>query len=130
MLTWLVLTWLSLYTHPTTTTHHCNSTSTRNNDPRSLKFCKRPYQAKLTIIQHNFNPTTIFWGGGSYILHLGWPYIVFFFDKKKLDPNLFNQNFLPKIFFDLTFFLPKIFFTEIFWQKIVYQKFLLTQKFL
>ena len=35
-----------------------------------LKFCRRPYQAKLTTIQHNFNPT-ISGGGGSYILNLG-----------------------------------------------------------
>ena len=31
-----------------------NSTSTRNIDPRGLKFCRRPYQAKLTTIQQNF----------------------------------------------------------------------------
>ena len=49
-------------THPT----HRNSTSTRNNDPRGLKFCRRPNQAKLTTIQHNSNPT-IFWGGGGHI---------------------------------------------------------------
>ena len=42
---------------------HRNSSSTRNNDRRGLKFCRRPYQAKLTTIQHNFNPN-IFWGGG------------------------------------------------------------------
>ena len=34
-------------------------------DPSDLKFCMRPYQAKLTTIQHNFNPT-IFWEGVIY----------------------------------------------------------------
>ena len=70
-LTWLGLTRLSLCTP---STHHSpttrNSTSTRNNDPRGLKFCRRPYQAKLTTIQHNFNPT-IFWGGGHISSTLG-----------------------------------------------------------
>merc|ERR1712240_217511 len=95
--------------HPPHPTPHRNSTSTRNNDPRGLKFCKRPYQAKLTTIQHNFNPT-FFWGGGSYILHLGLTLPVFL-DKKKSDPNLltnfffaqkiFTQNFLTQNFSDL-----------------------------
>ena len=44
--------------------HHTtrNCISNRNNDPRGLKLCRRHYQAKLTTIQHNFNPTT---GGGG-----------------------------------------------------------------
>ena len=46
---------------------HRNSTSTRKNDPRCLKFCRRPHQVKLTTPQHNF----IFSGGGSFILLLG-----------------------------------------------------------
>ena len=136
------LTRLSLYTTPPTP-HHRNSTSTRNNDRRGLKFCRRPYQAKLTTIQHNFNPA-IFWGGGAYILHLGltlpfkqkkfgskssWPKFFYpeiflpkiFSDPKFLRPKkLLTQNYFYKIFFYPNFFWPKyfliqkIFFTEIF----------------
>ena len=110
------LTRLSLYTPPTT--HHTNSTSTRNIDPRGLKFCRRPYQAKLTTIQHNFNPT-IFWGGGSYILHLGLT-LPFVLNKKISDPNLFDQHFFyPKIFLPKIFFYPKYLWPKLFLTKIV-----------
>ena len=50
------------------------------NNPRGLKFCRQPHQAKLTTIQHNFNPT-IFWGDGSYILPLGLTLPIFFRQK-------------------------------------------------
>ena len=105
-----------------------------NCDPRGLKSCRRPYQAKITTIQHNFNPT-IFWGR-SYILHLGLTLPVFslhktnfglkyirkkifrqyFFTPKFFWPrNFFDRIFfLPKHFFNPKNFLPKIFFTKIF----------------
>ena len=40
-----------------------NSTSTRKNEHRGLKFRTWPHLTKLTSNQHNLNPT-IFWGGG------------------------------------------------------------------
>ena len=47
----------TIITLHTPTHHYRSSTSTKNNDPMGLKFCRRPYQAKLTTIQHNFNPS-------------------------------------------------------------------------
>ena len=116
------LTRLSLCTpHPQPPTPpHRNSTSTRNNDPRGLKFCRQPYQANLTTIQHNFNPTIV-WGGG-----FKYPPPKFFYPK-----NFFTQKFLPKIFFTEIFFDPKIFFNEkFFWPKIFLNpKLLFTRRF-
>ena len=79
---------ITLHTPPTPPR---NSTSTRNNDPRVLKFFRRPYQAKLTIIQHNFNPS-IFSGGRSFIRPLGLTLPEFFLDKKNY-PHFFDPNF-------------------------------------
>ena len=103
------LTRLSLYTPPTHP-HHRYSTFTRNNDPRGVKFCRRPYQAKLTTIQHNVNPT-IFLGGGSYILNLGLILLVFL-DIKNFGSKSFRPNFFWPKFFYLTFFLPKLYFIQ------------------
>ena len=117
------------FSHPPTT--HRNSTSTINNDPMGLKFCRRPYQAKLTTIKHNFNPT-IFWGGGSYILHLGLTLPVFL-DKKNFRSKSFDQTFFAQNFFTQNIFSPKIFMTEknfdpkFFWPPNLFPKFLLTQ---
>ena len=52
---------IAVHTPPTTTPR--NSTSTRKNNPRGLKFFMRPHLTKPTTTQHNFNPTT-YWGGG------------------------------------------------------------------
>ena len=116
------LTWLSLYTttHPP---HHTNSTSTKNNDPRGMKFCRQAQPAIPTTIQHNFNPTT-FWGGVI---------------KKRFDPKniLTQKSFLTKNFFGSTiffdpkfFFNPNFFWPNIFWpKKFVYPKFFFTTKF-
>ena len=139
------MTWISLCTpHPPH--HHRNSTSTRNNDPRGLKFCRRSYQAKLTTIQHNFNPT-IFWGGGV-IYSPPWVNPTCFFRQKKLGSKsfwpkffssqklfypkyFFTQNFITQKFFVPYFFLPKISFTQIFfdWKLFLDLKIFLTQKF-
>ena len=117
-LTWLGLTRLSLYTPlPPPTTPYRNSTYSRNNDSRGLKFCRRPYQAKLTTIQHNFNPT-VFWGGedkNNRIQTFFWPKN--FLTQKFLDTkNFITKNFfwaknlLTQLFFYPKFFWPKIFF--------------------
>ena len=103
--------------------HHRNSTSTRNNDPRGLKFCRQGYQAKLTTIQYNFNPTIF--RGGSHILHLGLTLPVFLdktnFGFKSIRPTFFdtifftqkfNQNFFTKNFLTLNIFLIKFFFEQ------------------
>ena len=127
---------------PTTTTTHRNSTSSRNNDPRGLKFCRRPYQANLTIIQRNFNPT-IFLGGGHTPSTLGLPYLFFrqiqiqifltkilfipktFYPKFFLTQNFYDpKNFWPKIFLTQNFFYPNFFDPKIFWPTIF-----LTQNF-
>ena len=130
---WLIkLGWIWHNNHFTQRTH-INSTSTRKNDPRGLKFCRRPYQAKLTTIQHNFNPT-IFWGGGSYILHLGLTLCVFSLDKtnfgfKSIRPKR-QYFFYPKIFLAQQFFDRKFFFTKkIFNQKNFLPKNFFTPKF-
>ena len=94
---------ITLHTpHPT----HKNSTSTRNNDPRDLKFCRQPYQANLTTIQHNFNPTIV-WGGGSNILHQN-----SFTQKIFLPKNFYPKFFLPKYFLIQKYFLTKNFFDQ------------------
>ena len=99
------LTWLSLYTPPTTTTR--NSNSTRKNGPRGLKFYMRPHLTKLTTTKHNFNPTII-WEGVSCILPLGFTLAEFFFNNIFLDLNLFDQ----KIFWTKNFYDSKIFWTK------------------
>ena len=113
----------TIITLHTPTHQHRSSTSTRNNDRRGLKFCRRHYQAKLTTNQHNFNPT-IFKGGGSYILHLGL--------TLPFWPNIFLPTFfLPKIFFVPKFLWPKKFLTQknFFIQIFFLPKFFLTDKF-
>ena len=70
------------------------------------EICRRPYQAKLTTIQHNFNPT-IFWGGELYTLHLGLTLLVFL-DKKTFGPILFD----PKYFLTQKFLGPKKIFGQ------------------
>ena len=60
----LGLTWLLLFIPPHHHTTTRNSTATRINNPRGLKFFMRPHLTKLTTTQHNFDPT-IFWGMGS-----------------------------------------------------------------
>ena len=100
--------WHDYHFTPSTPPHPTpprNSTSTRNNDPRGLKFCGRPYQAKLTTIQLNFNPT-IFGRGG--VIH----------PSLRLTQQIFlTLNFFDiKIFLTQHFFWHKIFFdTKIFW---------------
>ena len=115
--------------HPPPPTHR-NSTSTINNDPRGLKFCRRPYQAKLTTIKHNFNPT-IFWGGVIY--PPPWFNPTCFFRQKNFRSKSFDQTFFAQNFFTQNIFLPKIFMTEknfdpkFFWPPNFFPKFLLTQ---
>ena len=82
----------------------------QKNDPRGLKFCRRPHQAKLTTTQHNFNPTIF--GGVGVIYPPPW-----------VNPTCF---FYPKIIF-----LTQIFFTKIFFcnRKFFNQNFFLTNIF-
>merc|ERR1712240_230049 len=101
---------------------------TRNNNPRGLKFCRRPYQAKLTTIQHNFNPT-IFLGGGV-IYPPPWVNPTCFFIKKQIShSNLLDQKFFETIFFYPNFFWPRNFYPKFFYpKKFLTQKFTFTQK--
>ena len=85
-------------TPPTPPTHpHTNSTSTRNKGPSGLKFCMRPHLTKLTITQHNFNPT--FLGGGGGVLHPHpWTNPIQFFLQKNFPSQIFiNQIFSTQI---------------------------------
>ena len=113
--TWLGLTRLSVYTHPTTTT-----TGTLLLPEIMIigvwyfvgDLTKPNWQESNTIL------TLLFSGGGSYVLHLGLT-LPGFFRQKKFRIQIFlaeifflPKYFLPKIFFDPKFLWPKKFWTQ------------------
>ena len=85
----------------------------------------RPHLAKLTITQHNFNPT-VFLGGGAYILSLGLTLPDFFKTQyfwTQMNQTLFLTEILwPKILLTKKYVwqinLSKFFLTKILWPKI------------
>ena len=82
--------------------HHRNSTSTRKNVPRGLKFCKWLQLTNQTSIQHNFNPA-IFRGGGVIYPPPGLTLIQNFFGLEESMPPLTFVKAMKTILLNFSF---------------------------